>query len=90
MKLYFMRKILGTMGQIDASVLIGFALSIAVATVGSIVTSVRITEGKIDSVNENASDALQRITKVETESVQYKEDIKSINAKLDMILREVK
>jgi hypothetical protein len=85
-----MKKILSTMGQIDASVLIGFALSIAVATVGSIVTSVRITEGKIDSVNENASDALQRITRVETESVQYKEDIKSINAKLDMILREVK
>lgn len=85
-----MKKIIRQMGQIEASVLIGFALTLAVATVGSIVTSVRITEGKIDSVNENASDALQRITKVETESIQYREDIKDINNKLDMILREVK
>lgn len=65
-------------------------VSIAVAAIGSVTASVRLTEGKIDIINENTSSYLQRLTKVETESTQYRQDITGINSKLDEVLKAIK
>jgi hypothetical protein len=77
-------------GQVNTTAVITIAVTIAIAAMASVVASVRITEGKIDVVNANASEALQRISVEETKSDQYEKDINSMNVKLDDILKELR
>ncbi len=70
-------------GNISLTSLIGWGLTIAVASVG-------FTMSQISKLDETDTQVVQRISVVETKSDQYTKDIESINKKLDILISKNK
>lgn len=64
---------------------IGVILSIAMS-VGGYIAIIHRTSADTDDLKKQDIDTLQRLTRVETESIQYKADVISINSKIDFLL----
>lgn len=70
-------------GNISVGTVIGWGVMIAIASFG-------FTMAMVGKVTDAQTVQVQRISVLETESKQYKEDIKNINEKLDEILKQLK
>lgn len=73
-------------GNVTIGMLVGWGLTLAVATVGGIIASINHSDSKIDSVQSNVSEDRVTIATLSAESQQYRRDISGINAKLDKLL----
>ena len=70
-------------GQITIIQLIGWGLAIAIPTV---LASVSLSNSKFANLDESNVATVQRLSVVETKSMQYEKDISDINRKLDTLL----
>lgn len=80
--------------MIGIKTLLGWGLLVAIPTIGG---AVGYTNYQFDSIQSDKVDTLQRLAIVETQSRQYKDDIKDvrddikdINTKLDVLLSKSK
>ena len=74
-------------GQISLIQLIGWGVAIGVP---SLLASIGFSNAQINKLEDIDTQTVQRITKIETESVQYQKDIAEINKKLDLLLTKLK
>lgn len=82
-----MERLLKQRGQIAVTQLVGWGIAIAVPT---ILASVGFTTGQITKLEDKQTEIVQRISVVETESDEYRDNIREINRKLDELLKRTK
>ena len=74
-------------GQIAIAQLIGWGIVVAVPTA---LASVGFSNMQIEKLFDAQTEIVQRVSVIETESKEYRQDIVEINKKLDLIIRELK
>lgn len=84
-----------TKGNVTITSLIGWGITIAVASMGFTYNQIARVSGDQSKQTDAAIAVVQRVSVVETESKQYKEDIagvrndiKDINKKLDILISQ--
>lgn len=73
-------------GSISVAQIIGWGVTIMVASVGFSYSQISKVADSQAKIVEAQSVELQRVSVLETESKQYKEDIAAINKKLDILI----
>lgn len=75
---------------VSLSTLVGWGLTIAIASIGGFAAMAQSMNNSVSSVKDGYTIAdtaiLQRTSVLEAQSTQYEKDIKAINTKLDVLL----
>lgn len=73
-------------GNVSVGMLVGWGLTLAIATVGGIAGTIAHTDSKVEETKVSISDVKVDVATLNADSAQYRRDIDAINSKLDQLL----